>query len=136
MKKLFLIGSFIFLAAILARDAWAGIAIPAGSEVTISWNAATDKPIPGDPDEGIPDKPEGSGILGYDVYRNSIKLNADPVTELSYTDTPPTGICRYRVVAIDGVGNKGPKSDPSEEVISDNEAPNVVTGVTVTVTVP
>lgn len=45
-------------------------------------------------------------LKGYDVYRDGVKLNEQPVTEGSYLDTDvPVGKHTYHVVAVYGEGN-------------------------------
>ncbi|MDR1974695.1 MAG: T9SS type A sorting domain-containing protein [Bacteroidales bacterium] len=47
-------------------------------------------------------KPINSGreVLGYNIYRDGVKINASIVTELTYQDTPPTGSRSYAVTAV------------------------------------
>ncbi|GAA2354799.1 hypothetical protein Cme02nite_48100 [Catellatospora methionotrophica] len=61
------------------------------TSVSLSWTASTDD----------------VGVTGYDVYRGSTKVNANPVTATAYTDaglTPATAYS-YSVRARDAAGN-------------------------------
>jgi fibronectin type 3 domain-containing protein len=68
------------------------------SEVDLNWNASTDS--------------GGSGLAGYNIYRDRIKINQDIVTDTSYKDTAVRSRTsyRYRVEAVDNAGNKSDKS--------------------------
>jgi hypothetical protein len=45
----------------------------------------------------------GPGLTGYNVYRNWVKRNTDPITGLTFTDgSPPYGLNSYRVSAVYG----------------------------------
>ncbi len=64
------------------------------SQVNVTWNASTDS--------------GGSGLTGYNIYRDGTKLNSSPVTGTSYGDSTvnATTTYSYRVEAVDGAGNK------------------------------
>ena len=70
---------------------------------------------------------EGSGITGYNVYRNGVKLNASPLNADSrkYTDTY-NGDAEYTVTAIGG--SESVKSIPSvcAAGTADSEGPQVI----------
>ena len=120
MKKLFLIAAIV-VALLLPVSAEASIIIPSGQDVILSWNAATDA---------------GSGVEGYNIYRNDVKLNTSLITATTYTDVnPPDGLYTYKAEAVDYAHNVGPQSDESEQVIKDSVAPDKVTGLTVGVIV-
>lgn len=65
------------------------------TQVTVSWRAAKDN-------KG------GTGIAGYNVYRNGTKLNTDVISGTSYADANVKGSTtyRYRIESVDGGGNK------------------------------
>jgi hypothetical protein len=67
---------------------------PASSyQVNLSWLASTDT--------------GGSGLKGYYIYRNGIKLNTTPLATTSYGDATasPNTTYTYAVQAVDGAGN-------------------------------
>jgi hypothetical protein len=70
------------------------------SQVNLSWTASTD--------EG------GSGLAGYNIYRNGNKLNDSLVTTTSYGDSSVNydTSYSYEVEAVDGAGNVSLKTDP------------------------
>jgi|GEM_PF-669940 len=61
------------------------------TSVTLSWTASTDN----------------VGVTGYDVYRNSVKINSSPVTITSYNATglTPSTAYSFFVQARDAAGN-------------------------------
>ncbi|MFD0662761.1 fibronectin type III domain-containing protein [Thermocatellispora tengchongensis] len=63
------------------------------TSVSLSWSAATDT--------------GGSGLRGYDVYRDGTKITSTPLTGTTYTDTGRTAgqTYRYAVRAVDNAGN-------------------------------
>src|SRR5262249_28673016 len=65
------------------------------TQINLSWNASTDDP-------------GGSGMAGYNIYRNgsSTPLNPQPVTGTSYQDSGLTAGTNYSyaVTAVDKVG--------------------------------
>lgn len=65
--------------------------------VTLSWTAATDN----------------VGVTGYDVYRNSVKINSSPVTSTSYSVTGLTASTAYSfyVQARDAAANTSANSN-------------------------
>jgi chitodextrinase len=67
-------------------------------QVNLSWNASTDT--------------GGSGLAGYNVYRNGSKLNSSLITATSFGDTTVSAntTYNYQVEAVDGAGNKSVKS--------------------------
>lgn len=86
------------------------------NQVNINWNASTDS--------------GGSGLAGYNVYRDGKKLNSKPVTTTSYGDsTVDPGISyTYAVEAVDGAGNKSSLSNTSTvktPVLPDNVPPSI-----------
>lgn len=52
-------------------------------------------------------------LVGYDIYRDAVKINADVVTETSYTDTEAEAgkPCTYNVVAVFTRGTAIPSND-------------------------
>ncbi len=68
------------------------------SEIDVSWDAATDS--------------GGSGLEGYDVYRDGnfyTKVMA-PLRSLSDGNLPDSTTHSYQVAAFDGAGNRSPKN--------------------------
>jgi len=61
------------------------------TSVSLSWTASTDN----------------VGVTGYDVYRNSVKINSSPVTATSYnaTNLTPSTAYSFFVQALDAAGN-------------------------------
>lgn len=68
------------------------------TSVSLSWSASTDT--------------GGSGLRGYDVYRDGTKVTATPVTATSFTDTgrSPGRTYQYTVRAVDNAGNVSAQS--------------------------
>jgi chitodextrinase len=69
------------------------------TSVTLGWSASTDS--------------GGSGLRGYDVYRDGVKVTATPVTTTSYVDSgrSPGTSYSYTVRAVDNAGNQsGPSA--------------------------
>jgi fibronectin type 3 domain-containing protein len=69
------------------------------TQVNLSWSPSTDT--------------GGSGLAGYNVYRNGNKINNSLVTTPTYGDSTvkPNTHYRYKVQAVDGAGNKSPNSN-------------------------
>lgn len=60
--------------------------------------------------------PADLAIVGYNIYRNGILINTEPVADTTYTDIPSRdGSYRYRVSAIYNYG----ETDPCEAVSAD-----------------
>ncbi len=60
--------------------------------------------------------PADLAIVGYNIYRNGILINTEPVADTTYTDIPSRdGSYRYRVSAIYNYG----ETDPCEAVTAD-----------------
>jgi fibronectin type 3 domain-containing protein len=70
------------------------------NQVNLAWNASTDT--------------GGSGLAGYNVYRNGTKLNSSLVTTTSYGDGTVSGnsTYSYTVQAVDGAGNLSAQTGP------------------------
>jgi fibronectin type 3 domain-containing protein len=68
------------------------------SQVILSWNISTDT--------------GGSGLAGYNIYRNGAKLNNSLVSATSYGDSTvaSSSTYSYQVEAVDGAGNKSSKA--------------------------
>lgn len=68
------------------------------SQVNLSWNASTDT--------------GGSGLAGYNVYRDGTKMNSTLITSTTYGDDTATASTTYtyKVEAVDGAGNKSPQT--------------------------
>ncbi len=63
--------------------------------------------------------PADLAIVGYNIYRNGILVNTEPVADTTYTDIPAKdGTYRYRVSAIYNYG----ETDPCEAVSADFSA--------------
>ncbi len=71
------------------------------TQVNLTWNASTDS--------------GGSGLAGYNVYRDGAKLNDTPVTTTSYGDSTVDGSTTYSytIEAVDGANNKAKSSGVS-----------------------
>jgi fibronectin type 3 domain-containing protein len=84
----------------------------AGS-VGLGWSASTDNPNPG-----------GSGVKGYNVYRNgsSTPLNATPLTGTTYSDTTVSASTSYTYV-ITAIDNTSNESAPSTVANATTPAP-------------
>ena len=77
--------------------------------LTLNWTASTDN----------------VAVTGYDVYQNNVKINASPVTTLSY---PITGLTQgtaymYYVKAFDAAGNFSANSNTLNVTTTDTQAP-------------
>lgn len=91
------------------------------NQVDLSWNASTDT--------------GGSGLAGYNVYRNGTKINPSLVTTTSYGDSTVSASTAYSytVEAVDGAGNKSPQTSA---VSVTTPAPSDTTPPTVSVSAP
>ncbi len=98
---------------------------PVGSsEVDLSWSASTDNV-------------GGSGVAGYNVYRDGSKVNVGLVSSTNYADTglSPSTQYGYTVSAVDNQGNESARSSPVKQVTTgsggggDVTPPSVPTGV-------
>ena len=106
-----------------APTAPGGVAVSSitDNSAVVSWTASTDN----------------VGVAGYNIYLNDNKINALPVTELQFQLTGLAAETEYqvRIEAVDGAGNtssSGSISFATEALqTSDNEAPTVPSGVTV-----
>lgn len=49
-------------------------------------------------------KPAPLALEGYDIYRDAVKVNAQPVTAATYTETVADGTYAYNVIAIYNLG--------------------------------
>jgi hypothetical protein len=79
---------------------------PVGStEIDLSWSPSTD-------DSG------GSGVAGYNVFRNGSKVNSSLVTATNYADTglTPSTQYSYTVSAVDNATNESTQSSPPKQV--------------------
>jgi len=82
----------------------------ADGTVVLAWSAALDC--------------DGNAVSGYNLYRRSgagqgyTRVNAAPLTGLTYTDTPAAGLpegatCYYALTAVDAVRDESAKSAPA-----------------------
>jgi len=80
------------------------------STVTLTWTAATDN----------------VGVAGYDIFQNGIKINASPVTVLSYAVTGLSQATSYSflVKASDAAGNTSAASISITVTTPDTESPS------------
>jgi chitodextrinase len=79
---------------------------PVGStEIDLSWTASTDNA-------------GGSGVAGYNVFRNGTKVNGSLVTSPSFNDTglTPSTSYNYTVSAVDNSTNESAQSSPPKQV--------------------
>ncbi len=107
-----------------------GTAVSA-TQVDLAWNASSDA--------------GGSGLRGYNVYRNggSSPLNASPLSAPTYGDTgrAASTTYTYQVEAVDGSGNKSAKTSvsvttPAPTQGGDTTAPAAPTNLKVTAVGP
>jgi hypothetical protein len=94
------------------------------------------------------DAPVGGTPLGYNIYRNNVKINDDPVTELTYLDAGVSaGTYSYKVTAVYGGGESDPtlpaqavveSIDPVADVLATNAigTPDVMVTWSVPVAAP
>lgn len=95
------------------------------SSVRINWSASSD---------GV----GGSGVKGYNVYRDGIKINGSLIVGTTYTDSALTEntTYSYRVEAVDVANNISQKStavSATTGACADTIPPSKPTGVTATV---
>ncbi|HVV67334.1 MAG TPA: Ig-like domain-containing protein [Candidatus Saccharimonadales bacterium] len=102
-----------------------GISATAASstQVNLSWNASTDA--------------GGSGLAGYNVYRNGTKINSSLVTTTTYGDDTASAntTYSYKIEAVDGAGNKSSQSTAASATTpapQDTTAPTVPGGLKAT----
>jgi len=79
---------------------------PVGSsEIDLSWTGSTDNS-------------GGSGVAGYNVYRDGTKVNGSLVTSTSFNDTglQPSTQYSYTVSAVDNATNESAQSSPPKQV--------------------
>lgn len=93
------------------------------SQVNLSWDTSTDT--------------GGSGLAGYNVYRNGTKVNSALITSMTYGDSTASASTTYsyKVEAVDGAGNKSPQSAAASITTPappDTTAPSVPTNLKVT----
>jgi hypothetical protein len=88
-------------------------------QVNISWNSSSDT--------------GGSGLAGYNIYRDGTKLNAELLTATTYGDSTvnPKNTYSYKIEAVDGAGNKSARSAEASAttpaaVRGDVTGPNIV----------
>ncbi len=101
-----------------APAAPADLAAPArtDSTVTLAWTAATDN----------------VGVAGYDVYRDSVKVNDDPVAETGFTVKGLAASTAYsfHVTATDRAGNASAASAAIAVTTTDTQAPTAPADLT------
>lgn len=87
------------------------------SQVNLSWTASTDT--------------GGSGLAGYNIYRNGTKLNTNPVTTTTYGDSTVSAntTYSYKLEAIDGAGNKSAQT-PNTTITTPTTKRGDITGPT------
>jgi type III secretion system FlhB-like substrate exporter len=93
------------------------------NQVNVTWSASADT--------------GGSGVAGYNIYRNGIKLNSSPVTTTSYGDGTVSSATTYSytVQAVDGAGNKTAQTAPvsvTTPAVPDTTPPSMPTNLRVT----
>ncbi|MBN1338487.1 MAG: T9SS type A sorting domain-containing protein [Bacteroidales bacterium] len=72
-----------------------------GLNVNLSWTA-----------------PNTKGLLGYNAYRDGVKVNTSTITGTSYTDVEPgSGAFEYHVTAVYNEGESGPSNTVEVTVI-------------------
>lgn len=99
------ITKFTRIAARKATATWTKVtfAIPRGiCRFAIRYTGADAFALMIDDIEYVPESsnPENLELLGYNVYRDRIKLNSDPVSEATFTDRGITGSFTYHVTAL------------------------------------
>ena len=84
--------------------------------VTLNWTASTDN----------------VGVTGYDIYRNSVKINATAVTATSFNVTGLSQATSYSffVRALDAAGNVSTNSNTINITTADVQDPTAPTGLT------
>src|SRR6266852_6319838 len=93
------------------------------TQVNLGWTASSDT--------------GGSGLRGYNVYRNGalVKLVAAPATSTSDPGMSPSSIYSYLVTAVDNAGNESAASGSSSVLMpacADTTAPSTPTGLGLT----
>jgi PQQ-dependent dehydrogenase (s-GDH family) len=85
------------------------------ASVTLNWTASADN----------------TGVTGYDVYQDNVKINSSPVASLSYTVNGLTTLASYDfyVVALDAAGNISAASNTITVTIPDIQAPSAPSGL-------
>jgi len=84
------------------------------SQIDLSWDASTDPVVSGQ---------TSSGVVSYNVYRDSVLIATVPVT--SYSDVGlPASIYSYTVAAYDAAGNASAQSGPVTVNASDFSYPD------------
>ncbi|MBC7632265.1 LamG-like jellyroll fold domain-containing protein [Aeromicrobium sp.] len=99
-------------------------ATAAGSTVSLAWTASTDN----------------NAVTGYRVYRGTsadftpaeVNLVDEPTTTSSSLTLSPIGTTYYKVVAVDGAGNRSPASAASSVTVLDTDPPTTPGNVTAT----
>jgi chitodextrinase len=93
------------------------------SQINLSWNTSTDT--------------GGSGLSGYEIYRNGAFLKSVTANFTSDTGLPASTGYSYTVLAIDGAGNRSAQSTAAgatTPACADVTPPSVPTGFTATAT--
>jgi PQQ-dependent dehydrogenase (s-GDH family) len=85
------------------------------TSVTLSWNPSTDN----------------TGVAGYDVYQNGVKINTAIVTATNYDVSGLTQATTYSFYtrALDAAGNMSPNSNTVIVTTPDTQAPSAPTGL-------
>ncbi|MGN6799153.1 MAG: CBM96 family carbohydrate-binding protein [Gaiellaceae bacterium] len=75
------------------------------TEVDLTWTGSTDNA-------------GGSGVAGYNVYRDGVQVNSSPVAATNYADTGLSASTQYSytVSAVDNQGNESAQSSPPKQV--------------------
>lgn len=77
--------------------AWYSIYSAYGEEFNINWSIAANLELLATPQ---PDTAKTDIFLGYNVYRNSLQINEELLTETRYIDQIPEGKATYYVTAV------------------------------------
>jgi hypothetical protein len=92
-----------------------------GTTINLSWGASTDT--------------GGSGLAGYDIYRNGSLTTSTNGTGTTFADTQPTNVTvSYFVRARDGAGNVSGNSNTVTRTGTGNPGTNLALNKTVTAT--
>lgn len=98
--------------------------VASSNQVNLSWTASTDS--------------GGSGLAGYNVYRNNVKLNSSLITSTSYGDATalPDTTYTYTIEAVDGADNTSSRASTTPTSVTtppldeeDDEAPTAPSSV-------
>ena len=82
-----------------------------GRNAVVSWPSTTDNV-------------GGTGVAGYEVFRNTVKIATVNAATLSYSDLAlPAGTYNYAVMAFDGAGNHSLSTAAPSPVIVANDPP-------------